>query len=383
LEALHFSQVLLFAGIVSASALSAAGDEPDARPVSSAASTASTASATVASPSQVSFLSALTGSSAESASRSLDGATEWLNSAPLTMAALRGKVVLVDFWTYSCINWRREFPYVRAWHEKYRAQGLVVIGVHSPEFAFEQRADNVRRAVKDLGVNYPVAVDSEHMIWRGFDNAYWPALYFIDAKGQLRSHHFGEGGYAQSERIIQQLLREAGATGVSTDLVSVDAQGAEAAADWTNLESPENYVGYARTRHFASPGGSAPDKRRVYAVPPKLAADHWALAGEWTLGPEAITSNGAGGRIVYRFHARDLHLVMGPAVRGAPVRFRVLVDGKPPGAARGSDVDAQGYGTLDQQRMYQLIRQPGPITERSFEIEFLEPGAQAFSFSFG
>lgn len=317
--------------------------------------------------------------------RSLDGAEQWLNSPPLTAESLRGKVVLIDFWTYSCINWRREYPYVRAWFDKYRSQGLVVVGVHSPEFDFEKEAGNVRRAVKDIGVGYPVVIDSGHRIWRAFGNAYWPALYFIDAQGKIRAHQFGEGDYARSERIIQQLLSEAGSPAASTDLVAVNAGGPEAAADWKNLKSPENYVGYARTQYFASPGGVVPDRRQLYSSPSRLASNRWALSGDWTIGPESATSQAAKGRIVYRFQARDLHLVMGPgpAARGTPVRFRVRIDGKPPGASRGVDVDEQGYGTLDYPRMYQLIRQAGPVADRLFEIEFLDPGAEAFSFSFG
>jgi thiol-disulfide isomerase/thioredoxin len=314
---------------------------------------------------------------------SLASATDWLNSQPLDVAGLRGKVVIVDFWTYSCINWLRTLPYVRAWAEKYGDQGLVVIGVHSPEFEFEKDLDNVRQAVKDMRLDYPVAIDSDHAIWRAFNNEYWPALYFIDAHGRIRHHQFGEGDYQQSERIIQQLLAEAGHDRVSHDPVSVDGHGAEAAADWSDLKSAENYVGYERTENFASPGGPALDKPRVYAVPAQLRLNHWALAGDWTVGKHAIELNKANGRIAYRFHARDLHLVMGPATRGASVRFRVFIDGQPPGAAHGIDVDGQGYGTLTGPRLYQLIRQTTPISDRLFEIEFLDSGAQAFSFTFG
>jgi thiol-disulfide isomerase/thioredoxin len=312
---------------------------------------------------------------------SFAGATGWLNSPPLTAAGLRGKVLLVDFWTYTCINWRRAQPWVRAWAEKYRDKGLVVIGVHSPEFAFEQDAGNVRWAMKDMGVGYPVAMDNDFAIWRAFDNAYWPALYFVDARGRIRHHKFGEGGYEESERVIQQLLAEAGATGIGNELVSVEGRGA--AADWGSQKSPENYVGYGRTERFASPGGVVPDARGTYAAPQRLRLNEWALAGEWTLGRQATVLHRAHGRIVYRFHARDLHLVMGPSVRGTPVRFRVSIDGRAPGAAHGVDVDDQGNGTLTEQRMYQLIRQPGPIVERQFEIEFLDPGVEAFAFTFG
>jgi thiol-disulfide isomerase/thioredoxin len=315
--------------------------------------------------------------------RSLGRATEWLNSKPLTAESLRGKVVLIEFWTYTCINWLRTLPYVRAWAEKYQGQGLVVIGVHAPEFPFEKNLDNVRRAVKQLHVGFPVAVDNEHAIWRAFDNNYWPALYFVDAKGQVRHQHFGEGEYEQSERMIQKLLAEAGNASVGRGLVSVDGQGAEAAADWGSLSSPENYLGAGRTEGFASPGGVRLDQRNEYAAPARLGLNQWALAGEWTMGRGAIGSSKANGRIMYRFHARDLHLVMGPVARGTSVRFRVLIDGKAPGAAHGSDIDEQGYGTVSEQRLYQLIRQPKPIADRLFEIEFLDAGAEAFAFTFG
>jgi thiol-disulfide isomerase/thioredoxin len=314
---------------------------------------------------------------------SLGSANGWLNSQPLTAAKLRGKVVLIEFWTYTCINWLRTLPYVRAWAEKYKDHGLVVIGVHSPEFAFERAVDNVRRAAKDLRVDFPIAIDSEHAIWRAFRNDYWPALYFVDAQGHIRHHHFGEGEYEQSEMIIQQLLAEAGVGDIGHELVSVDARGAEVAADWGSLKSPENYVGYERTENFASPGGPALDKRRVYAGPARLGLNQWALSGEWTVKTQAIALNKANGRIAYRFHARDLNLVMGPATRGSPVRFRVLIDGRPPGAAHGIDVDDQGSGTVVEQRLYQLIRQPKPITDRQFEIEFLDSGVEAFVFTFG
>ena len=314
---------------------------------------------------------------------SLGGATGWLNSQQLTGADLRGKVVLVDFWTYSCINWLRTLPYVRAWAEKYKDQGLVVIGVHTPEFGFERDVDNVRWAMKDMKIDYPVALDSDYAIWRAFKNQYWPALYFVDAKGRIRHHQFGEGDYEQSERILQQLLAEAGNRDVGRELVSPDARGTEAAADWDNLKSPENYVGYDRTENFASPGGLASDTRRVYAAPARLRLNQWALAGEWTVGPQATALGKANGRIAYRFHARDLHLVMGPATRGTSVRFRVLIDGAPPGAAHGLDVDALGNGTVTEQRLYQLIRQQHPIADRQFEIEFLDPGVEAFVFTFG
>jgi thiol-disulfide isomerase/thioredoxin len=314
---------------------------------------------------------------------SLGGATEWLNSSPLTAAGLRGKIVLIDFWTYTCINWLRTLPYVRAWAEKYKDQGLVVIGVHSPEFAFEKNVDNVRRAAKDMRVEYPIAIDNDYAIWRAFKNEYWPALYFVDAQGHIRHHQFGEGEYEQSEMIIQGLLAEAGFGGIGHELVSVDARGAEAAADWDSLKSPENYVGYERTENFASPGGAVLDKRRVYVAPAWLRLNQWALLGDWTVEKQATVLNKANGRITYRFHARDLHLVMGPAARGISVRFRVLIDGHPPGAAHGIDVDDQGNGTATEQRLYQLIRQPKPIADRQFEIEFLDSGVEAFAFTFG
>jgi thiol-disulfide isomerase/thioredoxin len=314
---------------------------------------------------------------------SLGSATGWLNSPPLTADGLRGKVVLIDVWTYTCINWLRSLPYVRAWAEKYKNQGLVVIGVHAPEFAFEKNIDNVRRAAKDMRIDYPIAIDNDFAIWRALKNEYWPALYFVDARGRIRYHHFGEGEYEQSERIIQQLLSESGIRGIGQELVSVDGRGAEAAADWGSLKSPENYLGYERTENFASPGGAVLDKGRVYAAPARLRLNHWALSGDWTVQKQAIVLNKVNGRIAYRFHARDLHLVMGPAVRGTSVRFRVLIDGQPPGAAHGIDVDDQGNGRVTEQRLYQLIRQPKPIAERQFEIEFLDSGVEAFAFTFG
>jgi thiol-disulfide isomerase/thioredoxin len=314
---------------------------------------------------------------------SLGSATEWLNSQPLTAAGLRGKVVLISFWTYTCINWLRQLPYVRAWAEKYKDQGLVVIGVHTPEFAFERDVENVRWAAKDMRVDYPIAIDNDYSIWRAFNNSYWPALYFVDAQGNIRHHQFGEGEYEQSEMILQQLLEEAGNGGIGHELVSVDARGAEAAADWGSLKTPENYLGYERTENFASPGGAVLDTRRVYATPERLRLNHWALSGDWTVEKQATVLNKANGRIAYRFHARDLHLVMGPAARETSVRFRVLIDGQSPGAAHGIDVDDQGNGTVTEQRMYQLIRQPKPIADRQFEIEFLDSGVEAFAFTFG
>jgi cytochrome c biogenesis protein CcdA/thiol-disulfide isomerase/thioredoxin len=314
---------------------------------------------------------------------SLAGAVEWLNSPPLTMEGLRGKVVLVDFWTYSCINCLRAIPYVRAWAEKYKDQGLVVIGVHAPEFAFEKNIDNVRQATKDLKVEYPVAIDNDYAIWRAFNNQYWPAHYFIDAQGRIRHHHFGEGEYDQSEKVIQELLAEAGKGEVSPDLVSVDAHGAEAAADMNDVKSPETYIGYLRAENFASPGGEIADKRQVYSIGSSLQLNQWALAGDWTVEGERAVLNEANGRIAYRFHARDLHLVLGPSADGKPVRFRVFIDGKAPEGDHGADIDDQGNGVIKEQRLYQLVRQAQPSADRQFEIEFLDPGTEAFAFTFG
>lgn len=313
----------------------------------------------------------------------LDGATQWLNSAPLTAQQLRGKVVLVDFWTYSCINCLRTLPYVKAWAEKYRDQGLVVVGVHAPEFAFERKPSNVEKAVKDLGITYPVALDNQYAIWRAFGNQYWPAHYFIDAKGHIRHHHFGEGDYAESERVIQQLLREAGAPQMAQGLIDVQARGVQQAADMADVRSPETYLGYERAEHFASTPAAVHDRATAYATPARLGLNAWGLTGRWTVGPESATLDGASGRIAYRFHARDLHLVLGPGPDGKPVRFKVLIDGQAPGDAHGTDVAADGSGTVTEQRLYQLIRQQGDIAERSFSIEFLDPGVSAYAFTFG
>lgn len=312
-----------------------------------------------------------------------DGATAWLNSPPLTAAGLRGTVVLVNFWTYTCINWLRSSPYVRAWYDKYRDQGLVVIGVHTPEFAFEQDLDNVRRAVGDRGITYPVALDNDYAIWRRFDNHYWPALYLTDSRGRLRHQHFGEGGYPETERAIQRALAEAGRTVVSQDPVSVEPHGAEAAADWDHLRSPESYVGHERAAGFASPGGVVPNTRHHYATPPRLALNHWALAGYWTMRGQAAVVNESGGRIAYRFHARDLHTVMGASARASSVRCRLRLDGQPPGAAGGTDVDAQGVGVVAEPRLYQLLRQQPPIVDRQLDVEFLDAGVDVFAFTFG
>ena len=297
-------------------------------------------------------------------------ATEWVNSPPLTAERLQGKVVLVQFWTYSCVNWIRTLPYVRAWEEKYRDKGLVVIGVHSPEFGFEKQLPKVRWAAEMFRVDYPVAVDNEFAIWRGFGNQYWPALYLVDGEGRIRHTHFGEGEYERTERVIQELLEEGGARGVGDDLVAVEPRGAEAPANWADVKSPETYLGSARSENQVAPGT-------------RLRLNQWSLVGDWTVQRQPAVLNKADGRITYRFHARDLNLVMGPAVDGKPVRFRILIDGRVPGVARGTDVDEQGNGTVAEARMYQLIRQPGRIADRQFEIQFLDPGVEVFVFTFG
>jgi cytochrome c biogenesis protein CcdA/thiol-disulfide isomerase/thioredoxin len=312
----------------------------------------------------------------------LKGAVEWLNSPPLTPEALKGKVVLVDFWTYSCINCLRTLPYVRAWAEKYRDQGLVVIGVHAPEFAFERDVANVKRAVADLHIEYPVAIDNDYAIWRAFDNQYWPAEYLIDARGHIRHHHFGEGGYDETEKVIQQLLAKAGALVPPTKAVENGATGAEAAPDFADVQSPETYIGHARAENFASPGGVVADRSHVYENA-ELGLNQWSLAGDWTVGEERAELDQPGGAIAFRFHARDLHLVRGPGASGKPVRFRVTIDGVAPGDAHGADADAQGQGTVTEERLYQLVRQNGAIRDRLFRIEFLDPGVRAYAFTFG
>ena len=314
---------------------------------------------------------------------SFDGATGWLNSEPLTNADLRGKVILVNFWTYTCINWLRQLPYLRAWASKYADHDLIVVGVHTPEFSFEHDLANVRTAVRDMQIDYPVAIDNKYAIWRAFSNHYWPALYFADPQGRIRHHHFGEGEYGQSEMVIQQLLEEAKATDHDHEPVSVDARGLEAPADWGSLRSQENYTGYARTENFASPGGPVPDQPYGYTVPARLGLNEWALSGEVTMEEEATTFDSANGQLACRFHARDLNLVMGPAAPGNSLQFRVGLDGQPPGDAHGSDLDESGNGAITQQRVYQLVRQNGPVTDRTFEITFLDPGAQAYCFTFG
>jgi len=315
----------------------------------------------------------------------LDGATSWLNSAPLTREGLRGKVVLIDFWTYSCINCLRALPYVNGWYQKYKDHGLVVIGVHSPEFAFEKDLGNVRGAVHDLGVTYPVALDSNYAIWRAFNNQYWPAHYFIDAQGQIRGHHFGEGEYAESERTVRELLTEAGYKDLPpAGISSADAAGVKAASDEANMLSPETYVGYARAENFSSPSGVVPDQPTAYTAPAKLELNQWALTGKWAVDEERALLSAAPGSIVYRFHARDLHLVLGPGPSGKPVRFRVRIDGADPGSSHGADTDASGAGTVREQRLYQLIRQPpGAVQRHTFTIEFLDGGVQAYAFTFG
>ena len=312
----------------------------------------------------------------------IGNAAQWINSPRLSASDFAGKVVLVDFWTYTCINWLRTLPYIRAWSQKYR-QGLIVIGVHTPEFGFEREIDNVRRAVREMHIDYPVAIDNDYAIWRAFNNEFWPALYFIDAHGRLREHHFGEGEYVRSETTIQRLLTETGAAASPSDFVAVDASGLEAPADFERLRSPENYVGAGRTVNFASVGGAEPGRRHLYVAPAHLGLNEWSLAGEWTIGKETTVLNAPNGRMVYRFHARDLHLVMAPPEQGGQVRFRVSIDGRAPGAAHGVDVDSDGAGTVIAPRLYQLIRQPNPIVDRSFEIEFLDAGVQTFAFTFG
>jgi thiol-disulfide isomerase/thioredoxin len=307
---------------------------------------------------------------------SLDGATEWLNTEPLTPERLRGRVLLVDFWTLTCINWLRTEPYVRAWSKAYRDDGLVVIGVHTPEFSFEHEVDLVRQAAAERGIDYPVAVDSDYGVWKAFDNHYWPALYFVDRDGNIRDHHFGEGRYEQSERSIQRLL------GVERPLVSVEGVGVEAAADWDHLRTPETYVGYFRGENFASPDGAGIDESRGYELPDRLEVNHWALAGEWTVGPENVVLDRGGGSIAYRFHARDAHLVLSAGVQG-PIPFTVRLDGQAPGRSHGVDVDEDGKGSLRDGRLYQLVRQDGDVRERTLEITFLEPGAEAYVFTFG
>jgi thiol-disulfide isomerase/thioredoxin len=321
----------------------------------------------------IAAIGAVTRPSAKREIPSFSGATAWLNTQPLTSSELRGKVVLVEFWTYTCINWRRTLPYVRAWADRYKEKGLVVIGVSTPEFSFEKDVNNVQRAVKEMGMTFPIAIDNNYGVWRAFDNEYWPALYFIDAKGHIRHHQFGEGDYEASEMVIQQLLAEAGARDIPTGLAPVNPAGAELAADMNTLGSGETYVGYGRSENF-SPN----------TPPAHLQLNQWTLDGSWIRGEEAATLNKSGGKIIYHFHARDVNLILGPVKpAGNPVRFRILIDGHVPGNAHGVDVDEQGIGKVTEQGMYQLIRQPGPIINRQFTIEFLDPGVEAFDFTFG
>jgi cytochrome c biogenesis protein CcdA/thiol-disulfide isomerase/thioredoxin len=313
----------------------------------------------------------------------LSGAVGWLNSPPLTTKSLRGKVVVIDFWTYSCINCLRALPYVEGWAAKYKDAGLVVIGVHTPEFAFEKERSNVEKAVRDLKITYPVAIDSDYKIWEAFNNQYWPAHYFIDGKGRIRAHHFGEGNYAESERVIQELLKENGAPALAEGLLNVTGTGAEAPSDSKNVGSPETYVGYKRAGNFASAEPLAKDSRKSYSPQPRLSLNQWALGGSWKVGEESAVLESVPGKIVFRFHARDLHLVLGPTKNGKPIRFTVKLDGTAPGDDHGADTDATGSGNVQGNRLYQLIRQKGAVEDRTFEIDFLDPGVQAFAFTFG
>lgn len=313
----------------------------------------------------------------------LGGATSWLNSPPLSPAELRGRVVLVDFWTFTCINWLRTAPYIRAWAQKYRADGLVVIGVHTPEFPFEQDVDSIRAVIERRGIDYPVAVDSDYGVWTAFSNHYWPALYVVDAGGAIRHHHFGEGEYERSERVIQDLLTEAGARNVDRDIVAVEGAGDEAEADWGALGSPETYLGYERTDNFGSPEGAALDEPRTYSVPSRLTLNHWALSGSWTLEPGGIALNTAGGSIAFRFRARDVHLVMGPTAAGRAVPYCVTIDGDPPGSAHGTDTGEDGRGVASERRLHQLVRQREGVGEHTFQVTFDEPGIGAYVFTFG
>jgi hypothetical protein len=312
-----------------------------------------------------------------------DAATGWLNSNPLTPERLRGRVVAVQFWTYTCVNWLRTLPYVRAWSEKYGDYGLALVGVHTPEFGFERDVDNIALAARDMRVTYPSAIDSDYGVWRAFANHFWPALYIADTKGRLRYRHFGEGEYSMSEMVIQQLLLDDGREGFDSGPVQVDPQGTEVAADWSNVRSPESYLGYGQSAGFASPDREWVDQAHDYPKPTRLALNQWAPIGNWTYALHASVLNEPGGRIAFNFHARDVNLVMGPVTRGESIPFRVLLDGAPATGAAGTDVDAGGNGVLDQQRLYQLIRQPGQIRERLFEIEFDAGGAEVYCFTFG
>jgi thiol-disulfide isomerase/thioredoxin len=314
---------------------------------------------------------------------SLEGSQGWVNTGPLDTTRLRGKVVLVNFWTFTCINWIRTLPYLRGWSAKYSDQGLVVLGVHSPEFDFEQEFPRVAGATQRLGISYPILVDSKHEVWRSFRNQYWPATYLVDAKGRVRLHHFGEGHYEEIERAIQQLLREAGATSVSSELLKPAFTGAEVVADSNTLGSPENYLGFDRTVGFVSPGGLRRNRSAAYEAPRRIVVNEWGLVGGWSAGRQAVTLDRAPGRLIYRFHSRDLNLVMGSTTPGTPVRFRITIDGAAPGNNHGADTDAHGIGTVSEHRLYQLLRQAPPIKDRLFEIEFLDAGLEAFAATFG
>ena len=311
------------------------------------------------------------------------GATGWLNSGPLAPEGLRGRVVLVDFWTYTCINWIRTLPYVRAWDAKYADAGLTVVGVHTPEFGFERDVDNITAQASALNVTYPVAIDSDYVVWRAFANHYWPAVYLADTEGRIRFHHFGEGEYGATELAIQRLLLDAGASDIDQDLVVVEPQGLEVAADWPNVRSPETYLGSRQGSSFAQEREARFDEPFDYEAPASLGLNDWGLAGNWTVAEHAAVANGPGGRVAFRFQARDLNLVMGPLSKGASIPFRVFLDGEPADGAYGTDVNADGSGTVTEQRTYQLIRQPGPITDRRFEIEFGDAGVEAYCFTFG
>jgi len=314
---------------------------------------------------------------------SFDGAVKWINSPPLTRAQLKGKVIVVDFWTYSCINCLRSIPYVEAWAEKYKNDGLVVVGVHTPEFAFEKDPANVAKAVTDLKITYPVAIDSDYAIWKAFNNQYWPAHYFIDAKGEIRYHHFGEGKYDESEEVIQQLLKEKNSSLNASGFVQVNPSGSEAAPDFGNVASPETYIGYDRAQNYASPQKIKQDKPQLYTAPARLTVNQWGLVGSWNVSGEHAQLAAAPGKVIFRFHARDLHFVLGPGKNGQPIRFRIRIDGTPPGEDHGGDTDAKGDGVVKEYRLYQLVRQQGKVEDRTFEIEFLDPGVQAFAFTFG
>jgi thiol-disulfide isomerase/thioredoxin len=314
---------------------------------------------------------------------SYEGATGWINSEPLTPESLRGRVVLTQFWTFTCINWLRTLPYVRAWSEAYAGDGLVVVGVHTPEFEFEHDPDRVRHAVEEMRIAYPVALDPDYAVWSAFSNHFWPAVYIADAEGRIRYHHFGEGEYAMAEMVVQQLLLDAGAEGIDQNLVMVEPRGLEVAADWRTVQSPETYLGYAQSNGFASESDARPDVALQYAATPRLRLNHWDLSGVWTVGRDATVLNEPRGRVAFEFHARDLNLVMGPESGSGPIPFRVFLDGEAVDGAAGTDVTADGHGTVTDQRCYQLIRQRGPIRERRFEIEYLDAGVEAYCFTFG